>query len=257
MKTILALTAGRSWPDHLLDWCGRQGCELRFYDAAAANGEPPLDHIDLLLVFGPFFYDGKYMSAETLWKKFLAANRPHAYFLTTGYQSAVHPNHLDLLALPDDLAEFLRRALPTDGDWQPHYSGGMDLDRKLRRFFAGHGQDSVFSVLTRVRLLVQMAYREVVDLGMPFDEAYHDLIAPAQLAVKWAEWEARWLNYYPLFRTSPLAGELARLGERMRELRPWMLGGGATAEPLRSGRAPAALDDVKTGLEQLDKHYVG
>ena len=127
---------------------------------------------------------------------------------------------------------------------------------KLQRFFSGHGDDSIIAVLNRLRFVIQTAEREVTLEQTPFEEVFRDLLSPARLADKWAEWRNRWVNYAPLFRWAPFAADWQQLETDLRFLEAWMAAGGTEAEPLASGRILQHLNRVSTQLYQIAQTYV-
>ena len=210
----------------------------------------------VLLMLCPSFYHNKYLSTEQVWKKHLVQYAPTSIMLTIGLQTAIGPNHLDLLALPNDWADFMAKAQPAANEYPITLSGGVDTADKLRRFFAGHGNDSVSEVLARIRRTLRVAAGELDQPGANVSEIQRELLQPARLSVSWREWQSRWQHYEPLLRGLPISKQLRSAVSRLLVLTPWMESDCKDAGPLQSGKALSIIDGVKRELNDLESRYV-
>lgn len=257
MKRIIGISGDRSWPPHLLQNLTQQEYTLLSWPPKQSEREELMASADAFMIFSPLLIKGNYIAAEELWKRYLELHSPHLKLICASFRAAQGSNDVDLLNLPGDWADFLEQAQPIGqlGAFTP--CGGLDLCEKLSRFFAGHGQESVIALLNRLRMLVQMAHREVVQLNANYDEVYSELLAPAALAHKWAEWQNRWDNYAAFFQAAPFADVFNHLEEVMPPLAQWMQQGGIDPAPLREGKVLAVLDEIKREFTKIEHIYVG
>ncbi|RME95611.1 MAG: hypothetical protein D6772_12890 [Bacteroidetes bacterium] len=253
MNTVLVVEGNRPVPDALLNYIHNASWQARIYDAETKL-TTALEGLGALLLFSPCQVKRGYEYGEGLWYTYLRQNQPQLPLAVAGYQQATHSNYLDLLRLefyPTNWFDQLRPVMAmTDTDYQD------TLSPKLYRFFAGHGSESIVAVLIRIRLVVQMAQRELLKMQTPYSEIYRDLIAPAQLGQKWTEWRNRWVNYYPLFVATPFFEKLKTVGERASQLDHWMLAGGAEEEPLANGEILTILNALRDTLQEIENQYV-
>lgn len=257
MKKIIGIGGGRPWPKVLAPFLQSAELTLEEVDPGRRNWTRALDEAWGVVAPAPAWGQAAYLSVEALWWRFLRQHYPTHRLLLASFQTSRHPNQLDLLALPEAPLAWRNLTEPAHQQEKPPASGGMDLEDKLRRFFSGHGEDSVIAVINRLRLIVQMAEREVVMEQTPYPEVYRDLLAPAQLAAKWSEWQNRWVNYYPLFQQTPFAAVLRSVARDLHTLEPWMNSGGQAVEPLRDGSLLLTLNRVRQQLYQIEHDYVG
>lgn len=256
MKIVLLVDGGRPAPQALTACCEEAGVQLIKIIPTENNWRPLLTEAFGVMLLLPAWGRGAYLDASYLWQHFLAGQYPHLRLLMASYGQVDHSNHLDLLRLADYNAAWWQQTQEAHITEELPYFTGIDLSEKLKRFFAGHGDDSVVAVLSRIRLVVQMASRELQKMQTPYSEIYADLVEPAQLADKWREWRNRWINYYPLFEYTPLAGKLEQIAQLTEGMEHWMLAGGKEEEPLANGMILQVLNDMREQLQQIEKQYV-
>lgn len=159
--------------------------------------------IPFLLIVSPFKCNKIYVSAEAIWKKFLYLNSPDTILLIAGFKSAKHSNYIDLLQLPTDPHKFLAEARSVAEKWNPPFSGGLNIEEKLQRFYQGHGDESVTDVLYTIIRIFSIADVEMKQYGTSFEELREDLFIKNAVTQKWQELKNRWVNYLPFFRCLP------------------------------------------------------
>jgi hypothetical protein len=253
MRTVLMVPGGRPVPNTLVSGLQQAGWRSQYYQGEG-DFRNELAGVDAVLLLSPCWVNRSYEFGEQLWYLALRRHQDDLPLVVAGYQRPRHTNYLDLLQLETQAASWWDQLQPVaamrDVDYQD------SLRPKLHRFFAGHGADSVVAVMSRIRLVVQMAQREHLEMHTPYVEIYRDLIAPAQLSQKWGEWRNRWVNYHPLFRYSPLAGALQAVGRYAQQLDDWMFNGGVEEAPLASGEILTILKAVKDTLQEIENQYV-
>lgn len=256
MKIVLLVEGGRPVPAALETHCTEAGFALTKINPRQADWQQKLPEAFGIMLLLPSWARGSYLSSVALWYQYLLSDYPEKRLLVASYQTKAHQNHIDLLRLSEYSHDWWQDSLKVKTMEDLPFYGGLDLSGKLKRFFAGHGQDSVVAVLSRIRLVVQMACREMEKMQTPYIEIYNDLVAPAQLGEKWKEWRNRWINYYPLFEYTPIADQLEHVAALTERVEPWMLAGGAEEKALANGSVLRTLNEVRTQLQQIEKQYV-
>ncbi|PSR14583.1 MAG: hypothetical protein DA408_11030 [Bacteroidetes bacterium] len=256
MKTGLFIEGGRPLPPVLAAFFNRAGYQLVPLQLAQDTWPFLVKSAAALLLMLPDSSQGMFLLSGQLWHRYLLDEAPECQLLFASYQAVSHPNHLDILELPTAPTNWIAQAFPVGEMKNLPPVEGMDLQEKLHRFFAGHGDDSIVAVLSRIRLVVQMASREQQRMNTPYPEIFQELVAPAQLDKKWAEWRNRWINYYPLFENTPIAVKLHSIARAATQLEDWMMTGGRDEESLVNGTILRILNDIRKELQQIEKQYV-
>jgi len=256
MKTILLMQCGRTIPKELGSHCRKMGFELKQLDSATDAWKELLPTAYAIMLLLPAWSGKTFLAPESLWYQFLLNNYSHLRLFFVSFQANEHDNHFDLLNLNSFTKDHWVQVPNVMEMKPPPNFEGLDLNDKLRRFFAGHGQDSVVAVLTRIRLVVQMASREVLRMDTPYEEIFKELVQPAQIHIKWTEWRNRWIHYYPLFQFTPFADKMQKVATASATLEEWMSSGGQDEDPLKSGRVLSVLNEVRTELKAIEEQYV-
>lgn len=257
MKIVLFVEGGRQAPAMLFEQCAEWGVDLRRISLANTDWQDQLQDAFGIMLMLPVWGGNAYLSSVALWQQYLQAQAPKARLVMASFQSDFqHSNHLDILRLSDYHATWWDDCQTVDHMEELPPLIGVDLSEKLKRFFAGHGQDSIVAVLSRIRLVVQMASRELQKMDTPYEEIFQDLVAPAELGLKWREWRNRWINYYPLFEYTPIAANLKQIAKLTDGVEPWMAAGGTDEAPLCDGSILQVLNEVRVQLQQIENQYV-
>jgi hypothetical protein len=256
MKTVLLIKGGRPAPTVLKNYLRSAGGIFQTLLPINENLDKAVLQTDAVLLFSPAWNNGAYLSTGELWLRYMQQIKPEGKLLLAGYQAVEHPNYLDMLQLGASSVSWWQKAPRVKDMPELPTLTGIDLMDKLHRFFAGHGQDSVVAVLSRIRLVTQMASRELQKTQTPYQEIYKELIAPAELAKKWSEWRSRWINYAPLFEFSPIANKLRIIAELASQIETWMMAGGVNEQQLLDGSVLEVLNKMRAELQQIEHQYV-
>ncbi|MEZ4983786.1 MAG: hypothetical protein R2795_01910 [Saprospiraceae bacterium] len=255
MRNVLLVNGGRKTPLALTAYAARSGVALVSCDGLVGSLDA-FGEIDAVVILSPAWAGGTYVNTLDSWERLLVTHHPNIHLIVASFQEQEHSNHLDLLRLDEYGEDWWEETQPI-ASMRPFAAfDGMDLSKKLHRFFAGHGQESITAVMSRIRMVVQMASRELLKSQTPYEEIYAELVAPAKLSEKWEEWNNRWVNYYPLFAHTPLAAPLERVAAATDSIAGWMLQGGTDAEALKTGDIQHTLDAIRTMLQDIEKQYV-
>lgn len=250
------MQCGRSIPEKLKVHCQTMGFSLKQVDLTTDKWKSDLPSSYAVMLLLPAWGGDLFLAPQSLWYRFLVQEYSHLRLFFVSYQEQGYCNHFDLLRLNEYTKEDWAQApnvaeMPEIPDFE-----GADLQDKLKRFFAGHGQSSVVAILTRIRLVVQMASRELSGMETPYDEVFRELIQPAQLHLKWIEWRNRWVYYYPLFQYTPFAAKLKKVATLTNTLEEWMSSGGQDEELLKNGQILNILNEVRSELKSIEEQYV-
>lgn len=162
----------------------------------------------ILLLFTPFLSGNNFLSAEQVWRRFVAreAQSQQLKLIILGTAEASAPNYCDLLNLPDDPSALFANALPASAPWEPVSSGGMDMQEKLERFLDGHSRSdkdqSAKEVFVRMRKGL-LAYRDGISDQIEPTEYFRKRIFEEDTALQLQTFLARWERYFPLFEALP------------------------------------------------------
>lgn len=250
------MQCGRSIPIEFSAHCHAMGFSLTNVDLTTEvwkNDLPSSFAVALLL---PAWSGNLFLAPQSLWYRFLLQEHSHLRLFFVSYEKKDYCNHFDLLKLDEYTKNDWHQA-PNVAEMPPFpFIEGVNLHNKLERFFAGHGDDSVVAVLSRIRLVVQMASRELSGLQTPYSEIFKELVQPAQLHLKWVEWKNRWIHYYPLFQFTPFAAELEKIANLTDSLEEWMSSGGQDEQGVKDGRVLSVLNEVRLELKLIEEQYV-
>ena len=252
MNLISYITTKDDFPTALSSYFEAHGFSLQPYELDNTKET----QVSVLLLFTPFYTNGIYVSAESIWKKHLSTIQPKTILLTAGFRKAKHPNHLDLLDLPASFPSFLRTALPVEEEWQPIFSGGLDMDEKLQRFFEGHGQESVIEILHNIIRILNIARAEITIYQTSYAAITEDLIRPSNLAEKWRELRIRWVNYFPYFEYLPFQNLFCKVDQLFNFIDPFFSSGCEDEELLNELNCIGNLKTIKDQLAMIGNQYV-
>lgn len=195
---IFFLATNQSVPAYFAQHVGPKGLQMMPFVY-----ENDLSNCEAFVLFSPLYVNGHYVSPDSVWKKYCGQYNPEMKFLTAGFANPSSLNYLELSDLPDNLPRFIKEAKPaTDTGWQPANTGGLDMMEILRRFFTGHGNESImqqFSSLLRIPANIQSALHR----KFPHHEIYHRYLSDGDLAGRWQVFLNRWNRYYPFFACLP------------------------------------------------------
>ncbi len=215
-----------------------------------STADLPTGTCDLLLLPAPLRIADRRLHHFSLWKKYFFPAPPR--ILLYGFLSIDHPLYVDLLQ--DNY--ILTEATSLDPTTVSSVESGMDSIELLRLFLAGHGFNSIRSVLNQLLLTIQIAEREMRGTDASAAEIQRELFAPIDFPGVWREWQARWANYAPLFAGSPIAGRLDDINKKMATFGCWVLANDPAANSLTSGKLTEILTSAKDEFTSLERIYL-
>lgn len=215
-----------------------------------------LEEAKVIILSSPISIEGIYFSADGLWKKYLEYHRPEVILLNAGFKGAQHSNYLDLLTLPDNLTEFSNQAKLAGDSWSPVLAKGMDMQEKIRRFFEGHGDESLTDAFDKILRILRIVGDELKVHNIDYDEVKRELILPSNLPAKWLTLKSRWANYFPYFGCLPFYEEFNQIGEWLISIDPFFKSGCEQETLFWQLDCLDKIEKIKSNLTSISKHYV-
>ncbi len=193
---ILYYATNETYPNVLHPLLYAQGYDLVPYEI----GDPI--HSSFFFLFSPVWVHEHFISCDWNWKKYLQVEHPQVKLVTVGIQKAAHPNYIDMLRLPTDFQSFLAQAQPSERDWAPVNTGGLDMQEKLHRFFEGHGTDSVDQIFASLKMSINI-FKDQIQAGDIFSNIRAEYDGYQNFIETWRILKNRFSNYYPFFQCLP------------------------------------------------------
>ena len=215
-----------------------------------------LTEAKVIILSSPLVIEGMYFAAEGLWKKYLEHHRPEVILLNAGFKGAQHSNYLDLLSLPKDWASFIEQAQTVSANWTPISNDGMDMQEKIRRFFEGHGDESLTDTFNKIFRILKIVGDELKIHQVDYEEVKRELILPNHLPTKWLTLKSRWANYFPYFSCLPFFDEFQKIGEWLASINPYFESGCEQETLLWQLDCLSTIEKIKSNLTSISKHYV-
>lgn len=232
-----------------------KGRSIVHYSLPLQADIPDFGQEDVLLIQEPVLVNNNYLSASCSWKHYLKLHSPRAILLSAGFGKMQDPNYLDLLNLPADTEEILFNARMVEEEWRPRTTGGVDVQKKIFRFFEGHGDESFTDELHKMLRICKIARDELKIHQSDFAEVREELLLPNKLPDKWNVLQSRWQFYQPYFLCLPYYGDFALLDSLFKEIAPFFASDCAAEKLFWETACVERLQDLKTGLEKIENLY--
>ena len=179
---------------------------------------------DVFFVPEPLLFLGGYFFVTDLWEKFFAYKYPMVKVVGFGYHPEEDQNYLNLLELPSKPEAFLSRAMQADRNIIFRKGKGTSIRFLIRKFFEGHGDQSVTDELDKVLRIMQIAHDELKNHGEDYALIQLELFVPNALPQKWKLIQNRWSFYGSYFKSTPFYGEIEQLWQLLQKLSPFFDG---------------------------------
>ena len=171
-----------------------------------------------------------------------------------GFRNFKSRNYIDLLNLPKDFNDYVKNALPASADWEIPIDGANMLEY-LKRFFEGHGGNSLLSKLNALRQTFNIAYTNISIKANTFDEVWQELLLPHGKP-EWEELISRWQNYYPFFEYLPFYHTMKEIDKIFSEISEYFSCEIPEKKIFFEKHFNEKLDKVHEKLISIDKLYV-
>lgn len=165
----------------------------------------------------PIFVNKMYTSPEQIWKNYLNVHNYDCKLITLSLNRVQHHNHIYLLKLEEQLPKVLTTALPADDNWTPVSSGGLDMKKKLNRFFTGHGEESLIDALDKVDEILEDFRTSTKSVNEKLLQSELDYFQK-EVNERWPRFINRWESYYPLLKNLPFEDQLFLMNREVIEI---------------------------------------
>ena len=209
---------------------------------------------DNLTIIEPFRIDNKYSTISPIWKNYLGINSPNTKLIVMGFMDFQSRNYIDLFKLPKDFDKYLENALSVSEDWEIPIDGA-DILEYIKRFFAGHGGNSVLSKLNSLRQTFNIAHTGLADGSLSLNEIKNELLFPYGKA-EWEELLNRWKNYYPYFEYLPFKPAMGKINKTFADIKEFFSYNNITKQIFYEKQINERLDEVYEDLHNIDKLYI-
>ncbi|MCB9048925.1 MAG: hypothetical protein H6556_05785 [Lewinellaceae bacterium] len=190
------------------------------------TGKGQLEEFPGLMIFIPIECQGQLVSPVDIWRQFLAREHPEKRLAIAGVEAIEHHNYLDLLALPRNFFDFFDNLKAVDAeDWIKLDTEALDMEEKMRRFYEGHGKESVTYTLSKISLKIEILSTRLKETG--YQQAWEELFEPlegetvAYTEEKWKELHRRWGHYVSFFQYLPFREEMLEVGRLIAYVSPF------------------------------------
>jgi hypothetical protein len=255
MNKLVIICTNQSLSTTLEKIFSGNGRSIAHYSLPLEKDIPEFEPEDVLVIQEPILVNNNYLSASFCWKNYLKLHSPRTILLSAGFGKVQDPNYLDLLKLPTDIENVLFNARTTEEEWIPRTTGGVDVLKKLYRFFEGHGAESFTDELHKMLRICKIARDELKIHQADYSEVREELLLPNKLPDKWNVLQSRWQFYQPYFLCLPYYGEFAKMGSLFKDIAPFFTNDCAEEDLFWETACVEQLEDLKTGLEKIENLY--
>lgn len=224
-KQVLYYARNENVPRYLNAKLQPHGYELVKYEIGAEIDQ----ETSIFILFSPVKCNDRYVSCDASWKQYFQKKNADIRFITVGFAKApqdedAQKNYMDLLKLPADFDAFFAAALKASGDWTPAYTGGIDMQEKLQRFFEGHGMDSVDQVFSSVKANINFIDGRL-KRGYKLETICREYSGFPIFIERWTIFRNRFSNYYPFFKCLPFFSLLEKIYNLTEKIDPFFQSG--------------------------------
>lgn len=213
---------------------------------------------DAIFLETPFLVEQKFVDFGQVWQKFLLRRSPNTKLLQCGFDALEAPGYLDLLALPEVQIDHLVKMTPPLS-WEvpiPKGRGTEALD-SLSRFFDGHGNQSIMSVIYQVDRKLQMLQREIEIGEFEYDELIKNHIKGVDLERYWEKVRYRWENYESFLVLIPDCHKIEEIRNLIKQIEPFFALSCSNKELFESLNVPSLFKLLQSNLAEIRDQYVG
>lgn len=218
---LLTLTSEERFLKVHQDYFGRQNVGFVPY-----TGKDQLDDFPGLMIFIPIECQRQVVSPVEIWRQFLALEHPKKRLAVAGVEAVEHHNYLDLLDLPRNFSVFFDNLIAVDDPaWKPLETEAIEMREKLRRFYEGHGKESVTYTLSKINRKMAALVQQLKEVD--YQQAWKEIFEPlegetvAYTEAKWKELHRRWGHYACFFQYLPFKEEMEEVGRRIEHISPF------------------------------------
>ncbi len=192
---------------------------VNFYDfrKVATVGMP-----DAVLIITPMYVQDRWISYVGLWQAYLFKKYPTVPFLAFSFDQNIDDQYFDLLKLQPTFAPYLEqsyRLMKKGGSTSVFFYD--TIEQVLKRFFAGHGDESVMEVLYQLKRKMHVMARELRIGEWTYEKIVIECLGPDYTIRSWTELRNRWNRYAAFFEFSPYKNLFFEIGEKINLISPF------------------------------------
>lgn len=207
-----------------------------------------------VILIEPYLINNIYFAISPIWEHYLAIHSPNTKLIVMGFCNYQSRNYIDLLNLPKDFNAYVENALPVSEDWEIPIDGA-DMLEYLKRFFAGHGGNSLLSKLNQLKQSVNIAYTQIVNKESTFEEIWQELLLP-YAKPEWQELLNRWENYYPYFEYLPFYPTIQEISKIFSEISEFFACINPQEKLFLNKGFDSQLTSIYQKLSEIDRLYI-
>lgn len=185
----------------LSHYYAQQGYEFVAFDAQISLES------DYIMLFTPLWQGDSLLVADAVWKSYLRINAPDTKLISIGFEEKMHHNYMFRLDMPLNLGDFLHQSKPCSEKWEPVSIPGQSAALLLKRFYMGHGADSIISSFNSMHKDIKVIAEEIAKNTDHKEIIDHMVNRPgtAGISGSWRSFRTRWDSYAPYFLLLPFA----------------------------------------------------
>lgn len=213
-----------------------------------------LDSLSVIILFSPMFLNDHYVSPDAVWQKYFKIRAPHLRLVSAGFAGPIHTNFLELSDMPADFGGFLSQAVPVSADTAPLNTGGLDMAAKLRRFFEGHGGESVHAVLTDLRsatVTISTLLKQPAGLETVQAEYFGNT---ADFLLRWRQFSERWNRYFPFLGCLPFAASFQKIHHHINTIDQIFNSNHVDVNLYMKSNTPGLIGEMNLLFEQIEPY---
>ncbi len=208
----------------------------------------------IIIIIEPLYCQFKYSTFSPIWKNYLSVQSPNTKLIIMGFCNYQSRNYIDLLNLPKDFNTYVKNALPVSAEWEIPIDGA-DMLEYLKRFFEGHGGNSLLSKLNQLKQSINIAQTQIVNKESTFEEIWKELLLPFAKP-EWQELINRWKNYYLYFEYLPFYPTMQEINQKLSEISEFFSCEIPPEKLFLKLNIDSSLNQIHQQLTEIDKLYI-
>ena len=212
---------------------------------------------DAVLLSTPIKVYEEYINYIGIWKAYMLHQKGNAKLLEVGFRVTSSKNYLNLLELPEKLEEAVDRAETIKkAKFLPHPMN-LDLREKMKRFWDGHGKESVGEVLYKIKRKIHLIDRELERGDWEYQKIIAEYFDDNYIQQQWQKFINRWNYYSPYFKYSPFCHKFTNINQIISSIHPFFKEHFNEEQFFHSLEVWKNISEVQLTLADLMEHYGG
>ena len=213
--------------------------------------------LSILILADLFPIEQQWYNLVNVWQQYLLTHNFNGKLFVVGFEKNDHPLFLDAFHLPN-----LPLPLGTNERFQsmgvplviPNTIEGKDA---LKRFFDGHGQQSMMAVVYKLKRKLNLLQREINAGEFQYDLLIKEYIDAKVLTKWWKAIKIRWENYKALFYWLPDCHKLHQISAHISKIDPFFMEDCKYMELFNNLDVVGNFTLLQSDLAEIRNSYVG